>query len=389
MAAPCRCFRFSLAENQMQSRTVRKIIDAYDPEAPLAEASTPPAEWYIDADIFKLEKQSVFTRSWQMVGRSAQVAEAGQYVTGEIAGEPILAVRGDDGILRSFFNVCRHHGAAVVGELEGAAQILRCPYHGWTYSLAGELRSTPDFAGVRNFDRAAHGLRPVETGLWEHWLFARLESESPTLEESLGGDLAERVRELDLNRFHWLERRHYTVDCNWKVYIENYLDGGYHVPSIHHGLHSVLDYQQYVIENGARFCVQSSPLMAKGGDALTSRVRQGDRAFYFWIYPNFMINCYGQAMDTNLVCPLTVERTEVVFDYYFADVSEGARDLNDASISVSERIQDEDALICRSVQRGLGSRSYVSGRLSPRRETGEHLFHKLLYADLKRALDEN
>lgn len=373
----------------MRSRTARAIIEAYDPEAPLAEASTPPAEWYIDPRVFKLEEQTVFTRSWQMVGRAAQVAEAGQYVSGEIAGEPILAVRGGDGILRGFFNVCRHHGAAVVAELEGAAEVLRCPYHGWTYSLGGELRGTPDFAGVRNFDRRAHGLPPVETALWEHWLFARIESGGPTLGESFGDDLAERARAFDLRKFRWLERRHYTVECNWKVYVENYLDGGYHVPSIHRGLHSVLDYQQYLIENGARFCVQSSPLMAEGADALTSRVRQGERAFYCWIYPNFMINCYGETMDTNLVRPLAVERTEVVFDYYFADVSEGARELNDASISVSERIQDEDAAICRSVQRGLCSRSYLPGRLSPRREAGEHLFHKLLYADLKTALDEN
>ncbi len=389
MAARCRCSRCSLAKNEMRSRTTRAIIEAYDPEAPLAEASTPPAEWYIDPRIFELEERTVFTRSWQMVGRAAQVADAGQYISGEIAGEPILAVRGEDGILRGFFNVCRHHGAAVVAEPEGAAQVLRCPYHGWTYSLAGELRGTPDFAGVRNFDRGAHGLLPVETALWEHWLFAKIESGGPTPGKSFGDDLAERVRALDLKKFHWLERRRYTVECNWKVYIENYLDGGYHVPSIHRALHSVLDYQQYLIENGARFCVQSSPLIAEGADALTSRVRQGERAFYCWIYPNFMINCYGETMDTNLVRPLAVERTEVVFDYYFADVSEGASELNGASISVSERIQDEDAAICRSVQRGLCSRSYRPGRLSPRREAGEHLFHRLLYTDLKTALDED
>ncbi len=387
MAAPCRCSRSSLAEDKMQSRTIRAVIEAYDPEAPLAEASTPPADWYIDPAILELERQGVFARSWQMFGRAAQVAETGQYVTGEIGGEPILAVRGDDGVLRGFFNVCRHHGAAVVAEPEGAAGVLRCPYHGWTYSLAGELRGTPDFAGVRNFDPAAHGLLPLETALWEHWLFAKLERGSPTVREFLSDDLAERVRNLDLKKFRWLERRYYTVDCNWKVYIENYLDGGYHVPSIHRALHSVIDYQHYLIENGARFCVQSSPLTAEGSDALTSRVRKGKRAFYGWIYPNFMINCYGETMDTNLVRPLTVERTEVVFDYYFADVSEGARELNAASISVSERIQDEDAAICRSVQRGLCSRSYLPGRLSPRREAGEHLFHKLLYGDLKAAIE--
>jgi phenylpropionate dioxygenase-like ring-hydroxylating dioxygenase large terminal subunit len=372
----------------MRKLTAKAIIESYDADLPLVDASTPPAEWYTDPRIFKLEQQTVFARSWQMIGRAAQVAEAGQYVTGDIAGEPVLAVRGEDGFLRGFFNVCRHHGAAVAAELEGTAQMLRCPYHGWTYSLAGELRGAPDFGEARNFDRGAHGLLPVETSVWEHWLFAKLESGSPALGEFLDGDLIQRAGALDLKKFHWLERRHYTVDCNWKVYVENYLDGGYHVPSIHRGLHSVLDYQNYVVENGARFCLQSSPLVANRADALTDRVRKGDRAFYCWIYPNFMINCYGETMDTNLVRPITIDRTEVVFDYYFADVSESARELSDASISVSERIQDEDAVICRSVQRGLGSRSYRPGRLSPRREAGEHLFHKLLHADLKTALNE-
>ena len=115
-------------------------------------------------------------------------------------------------------------------------------------------------------------------------------------------------------------------------------------------------------------------------------MRQGEHAFYYWIYPNFMINCYGQAMDTNLVIPRGVDKTEVIFDFYFMDVSEGARAGNLASIAVSQEIQDEDDAICASVQRGLRSRAYDAGRLSVRREAGEHLFHRLLHADLTTGL---
>jgi choline monooxygenase len=100
-----------------------------------------------------------------------------------------------------------------------------------------------------------------------------------------------------------------------------------------------------------------------------------------------MINCYGDAMDTNLVIPRAIDRTEVIFDFYFTDVSVRARKANLASIAVSEEIQGEDVSICQSVQRGLGSRAYLAGRLSPRREAGEHLFHRLLHADLKAGLD--
>ena len=151
----------------------------------------------------------------------------------------------------------------------------------------------------------------------------------------------------------------YTLDCNWKVFVDNYLDGGYHVPHLHKGLDSVLDYSDYTIENGERFCLQSSPMVSEGAEARTGAVRQGDRALYYWIYPNFMINCYGRAMDTNLVIPRGVDRTEVIFDFYFADVSEAARAANLASIAVSEQIQDEDVAICASVQRGLRSRAYT------------------------------
>jgi choline monooxygenase len=158
------------------------------------------------------------------------------------------------------------------------------------------------------------------------------------------------------------------------------------VPHLHKGLNSVLDYASYTIENGARFCLQSSPLVNEDAEAETGAVRTGDRAFYFWIYPNFMINCYGEAMDTNLVIPLGVDRTEVLFDFYFADVSDARRAHNRESIAVADRIQEEDLAICASVQRGLRSRAYTSGRLSVRREAGEHLFHRLLHADLRNGL---
>jgi choline monooxygenase len=116
-------------------------------------------------------------------------------------------------------------------------------------------------------------------------------------------------------------------------------------------------------------------------------VRQGERALYYWIHPNFMINWYQGAMDTNLVIPRGVDKTEVIFDFYFPDVSESSLERNRASIEVGQRIQDEDVAICKSVQRGLGSRAYGAGRLSVRREAGEHLFHRLLHADLISALN--
>jgi choline monooxygenase len=362
---------------------VKEIIESYDPNSPLALAETIPASWYVDSRVMELERRSVFARSWQMIGRASQVLEPGQYITCELAGEPLLVVRGSDRTLRGFFNVCRHHAAAVMTEPSGSAHALRCPYHGWTYTLEGELKGTPDFAGVCNFERAENGLVPIETAVWGKWVFVKIDEGGPSLESFLGQDLIKQVEALGLERLHWMERRHYTFDCNWKVFVDNYLDGGYHIPYLHKGLDSVLDYSNYEIENGERFCLQWSPMVTQGAEAQTGEVRRGDRALYYWIYPNFMINWYEGVMDTNLVRPLGVDRTEVIFDFYFPDVSDGSRERNTASIRVGQRIQDEDTAICKSVQRGLASRAYVSGRLSVRREAGEHLFHQLLYADLK------
>jgi phenylpropionate dioxygenase-like ring-hydroxylating dioxygenase large terminal subunit len=365
---------------------VKDLIGSYDPNRPLANASTPPASWYTDPIIFDLERRTVFSRAWQMVGRSEQVQKRGEYLTAEVAGTPILIVRGNDNVLRGFFNVCRHHAAAVVTQAEGKAQNLRCPYHGWTYNLEGALVLTPEFGGVANFDRAANALVPVQIGVWNRWVFAKLISGAPSLEDFLGRDLAERFQRLSLESLKWFERRHYTLDCNWKVFVDNYLDGGYHVPHLHGGLHSVLDYANYTIETGARFCWQSSPIANKKAKGQVSAVRQGKRANYYWSYPTLMINVYEGVMDTNLVIPRGVDKTEVIFDYYFAAVSGRARKRNLASIAVSEQIQAEDAAICETVQRGLNSRAYESGRLSIRREAGEHLFHHLLHADLTAGL---
>src|SRR6266498_1554583 len=154
--------------------SLNDIIDSYDPKAPLAEASTTPASWYTDEHVFKLEQQTVFSHSWQLAARLDQLRGSGNYVTTEIAGEPIVIVRGSDKELRGFFNVCRHHAAAVMTEPEGRANQMRCPYHGWTYSLEGDLKGTPDFADVCNFDRVDNGLVPVEIAVWENWVFIRL-----------------------------------------------------------------------------------------------------------------------------------------------------------------------------------------------------------------------
>ena len=362
--------------------TLKEILASYNAAAALQDAYTIPAPWYTDARIARLELQNVFSRTWQSVGRTAQVEKPGQYVTATVAGEPIVAVRGSDGKLRAFYNVCRHHAMTVMNESCGQAQQMRCPYHGWTYNLEGELRGMTEFEGVCNFDRAQNGLVPVRVETWENFIFVNLDPHAAPLQEFLVA-LAGLAKPLNFGVLTFVERRSYIQQCNWKVYVDNFLDGGYHVPHMHKGLNSVLDYTNYTIENVDRCCVQSSPVAVdKSSEASAAATRKGDRAYYFWQYPNFMLNWYEGYLDTNLVIPLGVDRCEVIFDFYFGDTSEAQTPYIRESMGVSERVQQEDIVICDGVQRGLSSRAYQAGRLSVRREAGEHLFHRLLAADL-------
>jgi choline monooxygenase len=370
----------------MTERGVGEIVNLYNPGDPIEKAWTIPAPWYFDPRIAQLERDGVFAGNWEMVGRCDQVQQPGQFFTIDVNNEPLLVVRSDDRELRAFYNVCRHHAAAVVPEAAGCARQFRCPYHGWTYGNDGALKGMVEFEGVCNFDRKDNGLVPVRMDAWENFVFVNLDGRAAPLTEFLG-KAASLTSPLKLTeKLHYFDRRVYTLNCNWKVYVDNYLDGGYHVPHAHKGLSSVVEYTKYTIENFERCCLQSSPLdSSTAANFAIGATRQGT-AFYLWIYPNFMINAYSGVMDTNLVLPLGVDKCAVIFDYYFADISSAAAQHHRESIAVSEKVQDEDMAICDSVQRGLASRAYIAGRLSVRREAGEHLFHRLLHQDLTSAL---
>ena len=363
--------------------SLKDILDSYNAAAPLAEAYTIPAAWYTDQRVADLELKNVFSRNWQAVGRLSQLEKPGQYVTATVADEPIVVVRGRDGKLRAFYNVCRHHAMTVMNEPCGHAEHMRCPYHGWTYNLEGELRGMTEFDGVKNFERADNGLVPVLVETWEKFVFVNLDPQAAPLRDFLG-KLVGLAKPLGFGDLKFVERRSYIQNCNWKVYVDNFLDGGYHVPHMHKGLNSVLDYTNYTIENVDRCCVQSSPVAVDTkSEASAANTRKGDRAYYFWQYPNFMLNWYEGYLDTNLVLPMGPDRCEVIFDFYFGNVSADTMPYIRESMSVSELVQQEDIVICDGVQRGLSSQAYQAGRLSVRREAGEHLFHRLLAADLR------
>ena len=207
---------------------LRAVIEAFDPGIPIAEASTPPSTWYRSPDILALEGETVFHDHWIAVGRAADVAEPGQFLSGTLMGNPYIIVRGRDGELRAFDNVCRHHATTLV-KGRGCAEHFQCPYHGWTYDLDGRLTSAPRMAGVAAFNRDAMGLLTRHAATWGPLAFVYMGADPPELDQVMA-PLSERLGPTMWRGLTWGGGEDHVVQSNWKVYVDNYLDGGYHVP---------------------------------------------------------------------------------------------------------------------------------------------------------------
>jgi choline monooxygenase len=361
---------------------VTELLNAYDPTLPLSRARTIPSAWYFDPDMYDLECDKVFGNTWLYAGRSEQVREPGSFLTIEVAGEPILVVRDEKGTLRAFHNACRHKAAQVINEPCGQASKLRCRYHGWTYDLQGCLRGTPEFDGVEDFPKDANGLPTMAVDTHGPFVFVHQGKPQQSLAEFLA-PFPDMTKDLGIDKLHFAGRREYVLDCNWKVFVDNYQDGGYHVNTVHPGLAGALDYSKYRTEVHDFNTVQISPIKPSD-DPTISKVRTGTHAYYWWIFPNLMVNLYQGVMDINLTLPLGPDRVRVLFDFFFTDVANPvAKEFNEASIAVAHQVQLEDIGVCDEVQRGLKSRTYDTGRFSVKREAGCYYFHQLLARTLK------
>ena len=353
----------------------------------LASASTPPSEWYTDARILAEENRHVFGRTWQLAGRTEQVAQPGQYFTATVGDEPVVVVRGADERLRAFSNVCRHRAGPVAtgaGHCRGA---FKCGYHGWSYALDGRLVGTPEFEGVEDWSKEANGLPEFSVETWGALVFVNPDRDCAPLADTLE-DIPARVARVfksDLSEMQLAARKDWYMDCNWKVYVDNYLEG-YHIPVVHPSLNREIDYAKYETETRRFYSIQHSPIR----EVEDARLRRGEtsdepEAQFYWIFPNLMLNVYPDNYSTNLIVPLGAERTLTVFEWYFRDAeNQEVQERVRRTIDFSDEIQIEDIRICEDVQRGLRSRNYTSGRYSVKRENGVHHFHGLLAKFLDR-----
>jgi choline monooxygenase len=351
-------------------------LNDYKFEPKLSRASTLPSAWYYNQKILELEKDRVFAKTWQLVGREEQVKEIGQYFTANICDEPIVVARGLDNQLRAFSNVCRHR-AGLVAVGEGKRKTLQCNYHGWTYNLDGKLKAQPEFEGVECWNKDEICLPQYRVDTWAGLVFVNLDNSTISLSETLG-DLPSLIKH-DMNEMKLAARKDWIMDCNWKTYIDNYLEG-YHIPIVHPALHRELDYANYRTETRNYFSIQHSPLRKNSAGRLrVSENAEENQTQFFWVFPNLLFNVYYDNFSTNVIVPISAEKTLTVFEWYFLEPEKNQEKINQ-TIEFSDEIQLEDIKICETVQRNLHSRTYNQGRYSVKRENGVHHFHGLISA---------
>lgn len=370
--------------------TSNPIHPSVNPQLECAE--TLASRFYTDPAVLALEKERIFLRTWQLVGTLSQpcgevngsrrtIADPESFFTIDLAGEPVVIVRDAAGTLRAFSNVCRHR-AGPIAQGAGCKKVLNCAYHGWTYTLDGRLIGTPEVDGMELFDRSTMGMFPLRCETWEQFIFVSFSADGSSLTEYLG-NIPELAREFSFSGLALAERRDYIVNCNWKVYVDNYLEG-YHIPIVHPGLMKEIDYPRYRCETFRYHSRQLGPVKHVKPEDSDERVYEPasgglKEALYFWLFPNMMLNFYPDNVQTNLIIPLAHDKTLTIFEWYFHDAaSEKVREHAAKAIAFSETVQQEDIHICEAVQRGLLSATYDRGRYSVKRENGVRHFHMLL-----------
>jgi choline monooxygenase len=349
-----------------------------DPD--IRKAETLPAWVYASDEAYQAQRSSVFARTWQFAGDANRVKASGHVLPFTLLDgcldEPLVLSRDDNGELHCFSNVCTHRGTLVV-EGEGHTHTLRCRYHGRRFGLDGSFISMPEFDGVENFPTKRDDLPKLQLERYGPLLFTSVTPAFPFRE--LVAPLQERVGFLPLDEFTFdaASSRDYIINANWALYCDNYLEE-FHIPYVHQSSLADLDYSAYRTETFEYCNLQFGYAKnAEGTFSLPAGHPDADKlvaAFYYWLFPNIMLNFYPWGLSLNLVQPLAAQRTKVSFLSYVWDA--GMR--SSGAGSDLHRVEMEDEEVVEAVQRGVRSRLYDRGRYSPRREVGTHHFHRLL-----------
>lgn len=320
---------------------------------------------YVSASVHERERAELFARRWQLLGPISQVAERGSYVAADIAGMKVVAIRGRDGVLRGFRNVCRHRGAQLVADGTGRCAAIRCPYHQWLFDHKGALIKAPWFGEEPDFRTEDWPLDPVQVAEWRGLLFVAIDP-TTSLEDQLGDVVAELADE-PLESYAALRTETVAFDANWKIYTDNFVEG-YHIPGIHPMFFAAIDFEQF------------KTTAHRGYVRMTAPPRDGlfYRGKWLWMWPNWTLSLFEGGMNTSRINPVGYERTEQIYHFYFADASSDKEAWREDTIARNLAVVREDYGICVSTHRNYASGSYRPGPLSPRHEQGVAYFQSMI-----------
>ncbi|MCL2584209.1 MAG: aromatic ring-hydroxylating dioxygenase subunit alpha [Streptosporangiales bacterium] len=344
---------------------------------PASLLPTLPGRFYADPALFALEQERIFETQWLAVARTADLAGPGAFQTAGAGRESVVLVRGRDGVLRAFLNVCRHRGARLCEQPAGqVARTLQCPYHAWTYALDGRLAAAPNLSRMDDIDRAAYGLVPVHLTEWLGYAWICLAASPPdfaaavqaAVAERLGGDGA--IDAWSLGTLAVGRRVTYDVRANWKLIIENFMEC-YHCATIHPELTEVIPEfaggyaAQYYTGYGAAFGddVQGFTVDGTGGfPALGGLGADRDRRYYaVTVRPQVFINLVSDHVIFHRMTPVAADRTIVDCDWLYApSVIAGGADIGQ-SAELFHRVNQQDFAACERCQPGMSSRLYAGG----------------------------
>jgi choline monooxygenase len=376
-------------------KTMDRPVSAWEDRG-VARSGTLPADWYTSHELFELEQRTLFRRVWTCVGRTEQVAQPGDYFTCELANEQIVVVRDRSGTLRALSSICLHRaGPVALGS--GHRKAFQCPYHGWTYELDGRLRRCQGMEGTEDFDPAAMRLPEFRVEAWGPLVWVTLEESTPPLAEWLA-QITPRLANYRLEEMEYIGGRTWTLPCNWKMYVDNYMEG-YHIPFIHPGLAQALhptiytyelgtwSNQQYGAEPhprgpGSRVAgilgsVQAFRELKPPIQSLDESERNG--YYFFWLFPHHTLNFMPDGFLLFSIKPLAPELTQSTFTWWMPKATSFADKLLQAAVvNFGHLVNMEDAEIVSHAQKGMRSSVYHQGRYSAEQEMCLHHFHRLL-----------
>nr|AAV91779.1 choline monooxygenase [Salicornia europaea]AGD99673.1 choline monooxygenase [Salicornia bigelovii] len=372
----------SLTTTTTPSSSVNQLVHEFDPKIPAEDALTPPSSWYTEPAFYSHELDRIFYKGWQVAGISDQIKEKNQYFTGRLGNVEYVVCRDGEGKVHAFHNVCTHR-ASILACGSGKKSCFVCPYHGWVFGLDGDLTKATQTTDAQTFDPKEYGLVPLKVAEWGPFVLISVDKNLPETDpgtEWLGSSAEDvKAHAFDPN-LQFIHRSEFPMECNWKVFCDNYVDSSYHVPYAHKYYATELDFDTYDTQTIGKVVIQRVAGNSNKPDGFD---RLGNQAFYAFAYPNFAVERYGPWMTTMHVHPIAQRKCKLVVDYYIEKSMLDDKEYIDRGIAINDNVQREDKVLCESVQNGLETPAYRSGRYVMPIEKGIHHFHCWLHQILQ------